>query len=204
MSRDVQLRLARPEDIPAQVVLSRAVYGARGAWKTLELREHHDVFPEGQILAESSMDATLLGHSASLMLDSRKWAPDRPWEELTGNGTLRTHDPSGDLLYGVGLAVHPRARGYGVARMLYRAREELLGRTGLGRIRVGARLPGYGRVAHRMEVEDYVEEVVRGERTDPTLSFQLHMGFEFVSVARGYLPIDAESRGHAAIVEWSP
>jgi hypothetical protein len=46
------------------------------------------------------------------------------------------------------------------------------------RIRAGARIPGYGVVADRMSPEVYVEEVVRGLRKDPTLSFQLAQGFQ--------------------------
>ncbi len=199
---DVRVRIARPEDIPDQVSLSRAVSGLRGAWLTRELRSHHEIFPEGQLVVEELESGVLLGMATSLLLDSGTFRPEAPWIEVTGAGSLTPHQPRGDLLYGAGLAVHPRARGRGIARMIYRAREALLERLGLFRIRVAARIPGYGRVADRMSPEDYVREVVKGDRTDPTLSFQLHMGFHFVTVARDYLPIDRESLGHAAVVEW--
>lgn len=143
-----------------------------------------------------------MGMSVSLVIDSRRWQVDASWGEVTGNGFLTTHDPGGDILYGAGLAVHPRARGRGVARALYGERERLLGRLDATRIRVGARIPGYGLVAHRMTAATYVDEVVHGERTDPTLSFQLHMGFRFVVLVPGYLPMDRESLGYGAVVEW--
>lgn len=146
-----------------------------------------------------------IGMSVSLVVDSRDWDPTADWHAVTGNGSLSTHDPEhGDTLYAAGVAVHPAARGRGVARVLYLAREELLERMGLSRIRAGARIPGYGRVAATMSPEEYVRDVVAGQRHDPTLSFQLHLGFEVVALARGYLPFDRESRGHAAIVEWQP
>lgn len=198
----MRIRRARPEDVPTQSALSLAVFGKRGAWTVLELSHHHGTFPEGQLVAEDSGGTTLLGMAVSLVVDSGRWAPTAPWAEVTGQGRLTTHDPSGDILYGAGLAVHPRARGHGVARALYRERERLLEDLSANRIRVGARIPGYARVAHRMTAEAYVDEVLREERTDPTLSFQLHMGFGFVALAAGYLPLDVESRGYAAIVEW--
>ena len=37
---------------------------------------------------------------------------------------------------------------------------------------------------------------------DPTLSFQLSEGFQVLAVVSGYLRNDAESQGHAAIIEW--
>lgn len=144
-----------------------------------------------------------MGMSVSLVVDSRDWDPTADWHAVTGNGSLSTHDPErGDTLYAAGVAVHPAARGRGVARALYLAREALLTRMGLSRIRAGARIPGYGRVAATMTPEEYVREVAAGRRHDPTLSFQLHLGFRVVALARGYLPFDGESRGHAAIVEW--
>lgn len=37
---------------------------------------------------------------------------------------------------------------------------------------------------------------------DPTLSFQLHLGFRVTGVIGNYFPDDPESRGFAAIIEW--
>ena len=192
--------------MPELVSLSRAVYGRRGAaWLTRELLAHQERFPEGQFVAIGTEHRRPLGMGVSLVVDSRVWKPTARWHAVTGDGTLSTHDAeAGDTLYAAGVAVHPAARGHGVARALYRAREDLLERMGLTRIRAGARIPGYWRVADTMEPEEYVHEVVAGERHDPTLSFQLHLGFQVVAVARDYLPVDRESRGHAAIVDWHP
>lgn len=201
---DIRVRLTRPEDIPALVTLSRLVYAEGGAWITRELRAHQEVFPEGQLLVVDRGSDAPLGMVVSLVVDAASWPPDASWHDVTGGGRLGTHDPAGDTLYGAGLAVHPDARGRGVARLLYHAREALLERMDLARIRAGARIPGYGEVADRMPPERYVDEVLRGALRDPTLSFHLHMGFRVVAVARDYLPEDRDSRGHAAVVEWTP
>lgn len=199
----VRIRVIRPEDIPAVIALSRRVYGDEGAWLTRELQAHQRIFPEGQLLAVHREDGRLLGFAITLLLEARRFGIQANWNQLTAGGTLRTHDPdSGDTLYGAGIAVDPRAQGMGVGRRLYQAREAMAERLGVDRIRAGARIPGYGAVHRTMDPFQYVQEVVEGKRRDPTLSFQLHMGFRVLGVALNYLPVDRESRGHAAVVEW--
>ena len=52
--------------------------------------------------------------------------------------------------------------------------------------------------------EAYVERVVAGELRDPTLSFQLHNGFEVLGVIKDYVE-DPSCGGYAAaIVWWNP
>jgi len=44
--------------------------------------------------------------------------------------------------------------------------------------------------------------IIRGDLTDPTLSFQLKQRFRVIGVAPNYLRDDPESLGHAAVIEW--
>ncbi|MDO9139536.1 MAG: carbon-nitrogen hydrolase family protein, partial [Methylobacter sp.] len=48
----------------------------------------------------------------------------------------------------------------------------------------------------------YIEEVKNREIFDPVLSFQLFNGFHVRKVLTGYLPVDAESKGYATLLEW--
>jgi len=147
----------------------------------------------------------IVGLAVSLIIRAGDFPLEASWSEITSNGHFTTHDPEeGDTLYGGGVAVRPDARGRGVGRRLYYAREALLERLGLERIRAGARISGYGAVADELSADEYVRQVVAGERDDPTLSFQLRMGFRVLGVAPGYLPRDRASRGYAAVVEWTP
>jgi GNAT superfamily N-acetyltransferase len=184
--------------------LSRRVYGAAGAWLTRELRSHQGTFPEGQLAAVDRETDRIVGFAVSLVIRAEAFPLDASWRQVTADGHFTTHDPeAGDTLYGAGVAVDPEARGRGVGRRLYRAREALVHRLGLSRIRAGARIPGYGAVADRLTAEEYVRQVEAGIRRDPTLSFQLRMGFRVLGVVPDYLPEDGESRGYAAVVEWT-
>ena len=201
----LRIRVTRPEDIPGVIRLSHRVSGPEGAWLTPELRSHQRVFAEGQLVAVRRESRRIVGLAVSLVIPSGAFPLEASWARITARGHLTTHDlDEGDTLYGAGIAVHPEVRGLGVGRALYGAREALVRRLGLLRIRAGARISGYHRVAHRLSPQAYVQEVVSGDRRDPTLSFQLHMGFRVLGVARDYLPKDRESLGHAAVVEWTP
>jgi GNAT superfamily N-acetyltransferase len=197
------VRPTEPADFPGIIAVCRSVYPESPAWTEAQLQSHHQVFPEGQLVAVSPADGRILGMAASLIVLWDDYEPGTPWRDFTDHGTFRNHDPErGRTLYGAEVMVDPAVQGQGVGSLLYQAREALARRLGLLRIRAGARLRGYHRFADSMSAEDYVIRVARGELTDPTLSFQLRRGFRVLAVAPGYLVHDPESRGYAAVIEW--
>ena len=197
----VAVRPMRPTDFGAVIALSRAVYPESPSWTEGQLASHLDVFPDGQLVAET--DGRLVGFAASLIVLWDDYSMDTSWRDFTDNGWFRNHDPArGRTLYGAEVMVHPDSQGRGVGKRLYEARRELCQRLGLLRIRAGARLAGYHRYADTLSPEEYTRRVVSGELSDPTLSFQLARGFVVIGVARHYLRHDPESLGHAAVIEW--
>lgn len=197
------VRPTRLTDIPGVISLCRAVYPESPAWTEGQLLEHQRGFPAGQLVAVASSDGQVLGMAASLIVLWDDYEFSTPWRDFTSHGTFANHDSErGRTLYGAEVMVHPDRQGQGIGSLLYRAREDLVRRLGLLRIRAGARLRGYHRMAEAMSPEDYVVRVVRGELTDPTLTFQLRRGFRVLAVVRGYLVHDPESRGNAAVIEW--
>jgi GNAT superfamily N-acetyltransferase len=200
---EVMVRTSLPGDFEAIAALSASVYTASKPWNTVQLASHHEVFPEGQFVAIERATGRLLGMAASLLLAWDDYAPDASWKDFTANGTFTNHDPHrGRTLYGAEVMTAPWARGLGVGSALYNARRELAARLRLLRIRAGARLRGYGSVATLISPVQYVIDVIRGKRSDPTLSFQLHRGFHVIDVVGGYLKNDPESLGFAATIEW--
>lgn len=206
------MRPTREGDLDAIVALGRRIY--RTPWRLEELRSHLQVFPEGQHVAvttDPGMDGLevvedgerLAGMTASLIIAWDDYDFAETWEDYTANGHFTNHDPdSGRTLYGAEVMVAPECRRTGVGSRLYEARFELTRRLRLRRIRAHARLAGYEPLAGAMTAREYVLSVVRGERRDPTLSFQLRHGFRVLAVVSGYLPRDSRSLGWAALIEW--
>lgn len=199
----IMVRNTRPEDFEAIVELSRAVYPESPPWTERQLASHHEHFPEGQHVAIEEATGQVVGMAASLIMLWDDYEPAASWRDFTDGGMFTNHDPEhGHTLYGAEVMVHPDLQGKGVGKALYAARRALVRRLGLLRIRAGARLRGYHRYAHAMTAEEYVRRVVRGELSDPTLSFQLSQGFQVFGVVQHYLGHDAASLGCAALIEW--
>lgn len=200
----LRIRSTRPEHVAGIVDLSSRIYGSGSAWAPAQLLAHIALFPEGQFVAvvpREDGSEQVIGMAASLRLKWELAHLDRPWREITANGMFSTHDPRGMTLYGAEVMADPGRRGQGIGTALYRARDHLVDRLGLKRIRAGARLRGYHKVAGVLSPESYVEQVVAGKRRDPTLSFQLRRGFEVIKVIGDYLRNDAESQGWAAVID---
>ncbi|MCL6637942.1 MAG: GNAT family N-acetyltransferase, partial [Alicyclobacillus sp.] len=130
--------------------------------------------------------------------------PDRPqhtWAEVTDNGYLRTHDPQGDTLYVADVCVRPRYRKLGLGKWLMFSLYELVVYKGLTRLLGGGRMPGYHRYASRWTAEQYLAAVVRGDVSDPVITFLLRCGRTPLAVVDHYLE-DEESCHFAALMEW--
>jgi hypothetical protein len=65
----------------------------------------------------------------------------------------------------------------------------------------GASLPGYFEHKDEMSAAQYVDDVVAGRLTDPTLSFQIGHGFEVRGMLEDYLEDEADD-GWAALIVW--
>lgn len=201
--REIEVRTTRPEDFDGIGALCHVVYPDSPPWTREQLASHLRVFPEGQFVAVETAPGRVLGMAASLIVLWDDYEGTESWRDFTDAGMFTNHDPlHGRTLYGAEIMVHPDARRRGVGSRLYEERRKLVRRLGLRRIRAGARLRGYHRVAAGTSAEEYVERVVRGEETDPTLTFQLRHGFHVIAVVGGYLRHDAESLGWAAVIEW--
>jgi GNAT superfamily N-acetyltransferase len=197
----IAVRNTRESDFDGVIAMTGRVYPTSPPWSREQLASHLRVFPEGQFVAVQ--DRTIVGMAASLIVLWDDYDADTNWRDFTAGGMFTNHDPvHGRTLYGAEVMADPDWQGKGVGSRLYDARRELAVRLGLRRIRAGARLRGYHRVAREMSAAEYVARVERGELHDPTLSFQLHRGFRVIGVVSGYLRHDPESLGHAAVIEW--
>ena len=189
-----------PEHAETLEALQRVVFPTLAdeeRFKKEHYLKHVELFPEGQLVA---LDAAgeIVGATSTI-----RWSFDfehtqHTFAEVLQGGWLTSHDPDGEWLYGCDLGTHPRYRGRGIARQLYAARQDVVRRLGLrGQVTVGL-LAGYGELAGEMSVESYYQALLAGERTDPTVSVQMHLGFE----PRGLVPnyVDDPGCGHCGVL----
>ena len=176
-------------------------YTAWGAyWRDHQIAHLLELFPEGQLCIK--VDGTLVGAALSLIIDYKTLGDNHNYRDATGDYTFSSHNPRGDVLYGIEIFIRPEHRGLRLGRRLYDARKELCEKLNLRAIIAGARLPRYGEYADKYSPKEYIEKVKHKELYDPTLSFQLSNGFHVRKILKGYMPGDTESLEYAALIEW--
>ncbi|MBW7884265.1 MAG: GNAT family N-acetyltransferase [Caldilineaceae bacterium] len=197
----IKIRAWTEEDIPDIVQCHRAAYPEypETAYYTERFYEMQlAAFPEGQFLAE--IDGEIAGYASSLIVQLDDDAHWYTYEEITGGGTFSTHDPSGDTLYGADIGVQPEWRRYGVSRQLYEKRINLMRRYNLRRMVAYGRIPGYTDYAGKMTAEEYVQKVVNGELSDPSLTAHLRAGYTVRRVLLDFL-WDDSSLNYSTLLE---
>jgi len=154
------------------------------------IEEQLERFPEGQFVAvHRDRGAEIVVGTATTMRTRRPpTAPPLGWNEVIGDYGLPHHDPDGDWLYGVEIAVHPDYQRRGIATALYRARLALVPELGLKGWYAGGMLMGYHRYADVLTPRAYAERVIAGELVDPTVSMQLHRGLQARGIIEDYYP----------------
>jgi len=149
------------------------------------------------------VNGIVAGCALSIIVDYTKYGDKHTYVQITGNYTFSTHDPNGDVLYGIDIFVHPDYRGMRIGRRLYDARKELCEQYNLRAIIAGGRIPNYKNYAAGMAPKEYLYKVKNKEIYDPTLSFQLSNDFHVKKILKGYLPGDVESLEYATLLEWN-
>jgi predicted amidohydrolase len=196
------LRQLTKADIKAVQELQRRCFPTIEPWTQEQMESQFAIFPEGQIGVE--IDGVLVATSSSLIVDEEDFGAYHTFDEVSDKGFIRNHDPEGDTLYGIDIAVDPKHRGVRLTRRIYEARKHLAEERNLRAILIAGRIPGYAKVADKMSAEEYVRRVVRKDLKDkdPVLTSQLAQGFAIRNVLKDYLPSDAESAGYAVFMEW--
>jgi len=198
--RRLVLRQLQKSDYAAVVELQRRGFPTIEPWTPEQFESQISIFPEGQLGVE--IDNVLVATSSSLIVDEEDFGAYHTFDEVSDKGFIRNHDPEGDTLYGIDIAVDPKHRGERLTRRIYGARKGLATERNLRAILIAGRIPGYGKVADKMSAEEYTRRVVRKDLKDPVLTSQLSQGFAIRAVLRSYLPSDTESAGFAVFMEW--
>ncbi len=196
----VHVRIALPEDFAILHSLHRQGLPSRPALAMKQLEAQRHAFPGGQLVAVQGGQA--VGAATSLVLSWDRHAHRPRWEEITAHGTFATHDAGSDTLFAVETLVDPTRRGFGIGRALLQARRQLCRRLNLRRIVAAAPLTGYSPIGGNISPEQYATRLVMGDLPDPLLRLHLAQGFQYCGIARDFLPLEGESRAHAALMVW--
>jgi len=202
MTETIEIRLLTAEDYfdLKESMVSAYSDMAGTYWREDTIRRLISLFPEGQIAV--TVNDKVVGCALSIIVNYGKFGDDHTYEQITGYYTFNTHDPKGDILYGIEVFVHPDYRGKRLARRLYDARKTLCEHLNLRGIVAGGRIPNYEKYADQLSPRQYIEKVQDKEIYDPTLTFQFSNDFLVKKILRNYLPHDEASKGFATLLQW--
>ena len=170
-------------------------------WRSRDINILLEKFPEGQICI--CANEKVVGCALSIVVDYDKYTDNHTYEQVVDNYNFNTHDPNGDVLYGIEVFVHPDYRGMRLARRLYDARKEICESLNLRGILFGGRMVHYGEYADSLTPKEYIEKVKNNDIYDRVLNFQLSNDFHVRKVIRNYLKHDTSSKDYAALMEWN-
>lgn len=197
----VELRNLRMEDYDQLAKSFRRIYANHDVfWTHKQIKKLITIFPEGQVVIIA--DDKIVGCALSIIVDYNMVQGDHTYAQVTGNETFDTHNPNGNILYGIEVFIHPDYRGLRLGRRMYEYRKELCEKLNLKAIMFGGRIPNYHKYADKMRPKEYIEKVRAREIYDPVLNFQLSNDFHVRRVIRNYLPNDEESCHCACLLQW--
>lgn len=188
-------------------------------FEAAHFRSQCRIFPEGQLCFEDAQ-GQVWGHVNLMRL---RFDPHRPlaasWSEITADGYITTHNPRGNWLFGVNLAVHPHGYFIGAAEALIDAAARRCACMHLRGIALVGRMPGYARwlrdrarAGHRRDgasvgtAREYMEMRVRGSdgiprRLDPELGLYESFGLRILAPIPRYIP-DRKSLDFGIAMIW--
>ncbi len=169
-------------------------------WSREQIEKLITIFPEGQIVVV--VDNKIVGCALSIIVDYDMVKNDHTYASVTGQETFNTHNPEGNILYGIEVFIHPEYRGLRLARRMYDYRKELCETLNLKAIMFSGRIPNYHKYAQDLRPKEYIHKVSKKEIFDPVLTFQLSNDFHVRKVMTNYLPNDEESCHYACLLQW--
>jgi predicted amidohydrolase/GNAT superfamily N-acetyltransferase len=205
MTKNMRIRLRNlklDDHIALRESMIQAYSDMEGSiWNEGHITKLLKIFREGQFCV--TVNGKVVAVALSIIVDYDLFTDEHTYRQITGNYSFDTHDPEGDVLYGVDIFVHPEYRGMRLARRLYEARKDLCERLNLKSIVAGGRIPNYSTFSDKLKPREYIEKVKNKEIHDPTLSFQLSNDFHVLKVMKGYLEGDKSSLEYATLIEWN-
>ncbi|TRZ38337.1 N-acetyltransferase [Niallia circulans] len=168
-------------------------------WTKDQLENHVTIFPEGAICVE--VEGKIAGSLTSLCISYNEKENKHTWSDITADGYITTHKNDGNALYVVDISIRPAYRFLGLGKIMMQSMYQIVIEKQLDRLIGGGRMPGYRKFAAELSPEEYVSQVVAGEKKDPVITFLMNCGRMPVTVLHDYLE-DEDSLNNAVLMEW--
>lgn len=196
------VRPACADDIEAVLAIDRTVFNDVPLGEDV-FRGWLEIFPQGFMVAQQSRSGAVVAYGMAIRMKRR--AIRGNWKLDTADGTCRTHDPNGEILYGVSLGSIGRVPGAGAE--LCRAERHLVEREeSIQEIHLIGRLRGFAawkaKYAPDVDLQAALDRYVQ-LRIDDIQDFYDHQGLMAVRGVTNYLPEDEESLGCAVWTVWT-
>lgn len=102
----VELRNLQIEDYAQLAQSFTRVYADKDVfWTHAQIEKLIRIFPEGQIV--TVVDDKIVGCALSIIVDYDLVKGDHTYAKVTGDETFSTHNPKGNILYGIEVFIHP-------------------------------------------------------------------------------------------------
>ncbi len=201
-SQKIEIQQLQQSNYDQLANVMKAAYSNWGGnvWSEKAIKKLLAIFPEGQLVVLA--DGQVVGCALSILVKYDDFGDDHTYAQITGNYSFSTHNPNGNVLYGIEIFIHPDFRGMRLGRRLYDARKELCEKLNLKAIVFGGRIPNYHKHSTRLTPREYIQKVKQLEIFDPVLSFQLSNDFHVKKVLKNYIPEDEESHEYATLLQW--
>ena len=89
---------------------------AQSFWKENQLKNLLEKFPEGQLVIV--VDSVVVGSALSILVTEEFAFKTRNYKAITGNYTFSTHNPDGEIIYGIDVFINPKYRGLRLSRRM--------------------------------------------------------------------------------------
>ena len=202
MSDEILVTTIAPVYFAQLEQLQRLCYPTLGVHELMQVQHftrQHAIFPQGQIVVLAGSE--VIGQGSGFVGDVDFDHPPHTCSGICAGFYFTSPNPAGAYYYGADISVHPAYRGRGIGRLIYQARQDLVRRYNRQGIVAGGLIPGYAQYKTKLSVQAYVDQVVAGELTDPTLSFQLRNGFRVRGLLENYIE-DSASDNWSTLIEW--
>lgn len=214
-SKEFSIRNANMADLDALVRLEELAWAedARADRDTYILRLK--TFPEGILIGERNGE--IEGAVVTQLISSDMLAGHFTWSQITDGGKIaNTHNPLGDVIYGVNLSVKPSHMYNGVILALMNAIATMAIKRNLKFGALGGRLPGLRRYLKKINIDfanlpnglkdKIVEEYIFGNTKynrplDPEIAMYRHFDLMPIRPLRNYFT-DYESMDYGVLLIW--